>query len=116
MVVTVAALLASVMMLQVGGFRERALVSTMKADLRSFAVAQESYYYDNSVYTPDTVALFAREYRTSRGTTLDINEATVAGWAVTALHSPGTSRRCYLFIPGASPVGVATRPGVIECG
>ncbi len=115
MVFILIALLAGVVGVQVSSFRARAITTTLKSDLRNLAVAQESFYYDYDVYAPDTTTLYSRGYQVTTGTQMEINEATIAGWAATASH-PQTPERCYLFIPGASPIGVATQPGRVQCG
>ncbi len=115
MVFTVVGLLASIVIIQVGGVRSRAYITALRSDLRNFAVAQESYYYDFDIYTADTTQLAGRGFQTSAGASIVVNEATVAGWAATASHD-GTSELCYIFIPGASPLGSAVSPGVVSCG
>ena len=115
MAFTVMGLLASVVIIQVGGVRSRAYLTALRSDLRNFAVHQESYYYDFDIYTADTTQLSARGFQTSTGASIMVNEATVSGWAATASHE-GTAELCYMFIPGASPLGSASDPGVISCG
>jgi len=114
-VFTVVGLLASIVIIQIGSMRDRAFIATLKSDLRNFAVVQESFYYDFDIYAADTTTLISHGFQTSRGARIAINEATVSGWAATASHD-GTAELCYMFIPGASPVGVVTDPGVIGCG
>ncbi len=112
---TLFTLLAGIAVVQLGSVRQRVFTGVLKSDLRNFAIAQESFHYDNDVYAADTTALQARGYQLSTGTQITVNEATVAGWAATASHS-ATSVLCYMFVPGAAPVGLATTPGVIACG
>jgi prepilin-type N-terminal cleavage/methylation domain-containing protein len=108
-------LLAGIVIVQVRTFRERVATTTLKSDLRNFSVSQESFYYDHDIYAADPAALIARDFQMTTGTSITINEATISGWAATASHT-GTTDRCYMFIPGASPVGLASEPGVIQCG
>lgn len=115
MVVTVTGLLAMIVMIQVGSIRSRAYLTALRSDLRNFAVAQESFYYDYDIYSADTTSLNLRGFQTSEGASIVINEATISGWSASASHV-GTPELCYMFIPGASPVGVASEPGVIRCG
>ena len=114
-VFTVVGLLASIVIIQIDSMRTRAFLTALKSDLRNFAVAQESFYYDFDIYATDTTTLIPHGFQTSAGAHILINEATVSGWAATASHD-GTVELCYMFIPGASPVGVVTDPGVIDCG
>jgi Tfp pilus assembly protein PilE len=113
-VVVIIGLLTAVAVPQVQQAKERAYVSTMKADLRNFAVAEESYFYDYHVYAGGIGTLSARGYQVSRGVALAINEATPAGWSATVSHT-GTPIRCYLFTGSAAPVGTATQDGNIAC-
>jgi len=115
MVVTILGLLASIAVNRLTSSRDRSFVTVMKSDLRNFAVAQESYFYDYSVYTGDLAALEARGFQLSPGDSLAINEATVLGWSATTQHM-NTTVRCYVFVQGAAPVGTATKEGHISCG
>jgi prepilin-type N-terminal cleavage/methylation domain-containing protein len=114
-VFTLIGLLSATVVLQVRRFRERALTTVMKSDLRNFAIAQESYYYDKDVYASDLTMLADRGYHLTAGVLITVNEATVSGWSATAEHT-GTLVRCYLYVPGAAPVGVADQPGIVACG
>ena len=86
----------------------------MKADLHDFALAEESYLYDNGTYAASLTALGTGGYQGSPGVDVTINEATNAGWSATATHQD-TSVQCYLFTEGAAPIGSATTPGNISC-
>jgi prepilin-type N-terminal cleavage/methylation domain-containing protein len=110
MVVTIMGLVASIAVNRLTRSRDRTFITTMKSDLRNFAVAQESYFYDHSAYTGDLPTLEARGFQRSPGVTLTINEATVLGWSVTAEHL-NTTTRCYVFV-----MGTATKEGHISCG
>jgi prepilin-type N-terminal cleavage/methylation domain-containing protein len=106
LVLVIVGLLAAIAIPQAGRARERAYVATMKSE--------ESYFYDKAVYAGDVGLLHNRGYQTSRGVTLEVNEATAIGWAATASHG-NTPIHCYLYAGGAAPVGTATRDGIISC-
>lgn len=114
LVMIIVGLLAALAVPLIGGARQRAYVATMKSDLRNFAVAEESYYYDNAVYAGTVDLLRTRGYQTSRGVSIEINEATAMGWAATASQG-NTPIRCYLYAGTAAPVGTATRDGLVDC-
>ncbi len=114
MVVTIVGLLASIAVNRLASTRDRSFITAMKSDLRNFAVAQESYFYDFSVYTGDLTVLEARGFQRSPGVSLTINEATVLGWSATAQHL-NTGARCYVFVQGAAALGTATQEGHISC-
>lgn len=113
-VLTIMGLLATIGVNRIVGTRDRSFLAAMRSDLRNFALAQESYFYDFGTYTPDLTALQGRGFTLSTGDTLTVNEATVLGWAATASHR-NTPKRCYLFVGGAAPVGSATTQGEISC-
>ena len=96
-----------------GEGREPKLVAAMKSDLRDLATAEDSYYYDNSAYTPSLGRL--PSFTPSPGVTVVVNLATQSGWSATAsaIESP---RRCVLFVGIAPPPGAAAVEGRITCG
>ena len=114
MVVTILGLLASIAVNRLTSTRDRSFITAMKSDLRNFAVAQESYFYDYDAYTGDLATLEARGFQLSPGVMMTINEATVLGWSATTQHL-NTAARCYVFVMGAAPVGTATTEGHISC-
>jgi type IV pilus assembly protein PilA len=111
-VVVIIGILVAVLIPRWANSRDRAFQATMKSDLRNLATAEESYFYDNATYTTSLSALTS--FRSSRGVTVTINEASSAGWSATAAH-PSSARQCYLFIGNASPIGAATGEGQVAC-
>ena len=91
--------------------KERAVVASMRSDLRNLTTAQEGYYQSNSSYTTNPVAL---NVALSPGNVLTVNQATVSGWSAT-IANPLTTDQCYLFHGNATPVGSATSEGDIDC-
>jgi prepilin-type N-terminal cleavage/methylation domain-containing protein len=114
LVFTIIGLLATIAMPRLKHVKDRALIATMKRDLRTFAMHQESHYYDRASYTDDLAALTAAGYSPSPDVTISVNEATVLGWSATAQHA-GSLVQCYLFVGDASPLGSATIEGNLEC-
>lgn len=92
--------------------KEKAILASMETDLRNLATAEEGFYYNNSTYTVDQVAL---NVQLSAGNVLVINEATAAGWSATISHAPVVPQSCYLFHGNAAPVGSATIEGLADC-
>jgi prepilin-type N-terminal cleavage/methylation domain-containing protein len=113
-VVVIIGLLAAIVGPQLGVARERTYLSVMRTDLRNFATAEESYFYDFAVYSSDPTHIEQRGFETSKDVSLAVNEATSSGWSVTISHT-GTSRKCYLFIGSAAPVGAAHIEGISTC-
>jgi len=114
LVFTIIGLLATIALPRMKHVKDRALIATMKRDLRTFAMHQESHYYDRASYTDDLAALNAAGYASSRDVSISVNEATVLGWSATAEHAQSMVE-CYLFVGDASPLGTATVEGSLEC-
>jgi Tfp pilus assembly protein PilE len=114
LVFTIIGLLATIAMPRLKHVKDRALIATMKRDLRTFAMHQESHYYDRASYTDDVAALAAGGFSASRDVTISVNEATVLGWSATAEHAASLVE-CYLFVGNAAPLGAATIEGSLEC-
>lgn len=112
---TIVSLLMAIAVPMLGYVRERAYLTSMKADLRNLAVMEESYFYDHSFYTASLGTLEARGFLASRGVTVEIREAAPTGWSATATHN-ATLRQCHLFVGTAAPVGSATESGITDCG
>jgi len=112
MVVVIIGILVTVMVPRFANTKEKALVTTMKSDLRNLASAEESYYYDNSIYTSSFAGM--PSFQPSVGVTITVNEATRAGWSASAA-SNGAVRQCYLYVGNAAPVGAATQEGQVAC-
>lgn len=111
---TIIGLLATIAMPRLRSVTDRALVATMKRDLRTFAMHQESYYYDRAAYTDDLAALAAQGFDPSPEVSISVNEATVLGWSATVEHAESLVQ-CFLFIGDAAPLGAATIEGALEC-
>ncbi len=112
MVVVIIGILVTVLIPRYANTKEKALVATMKSDLRNLATAEESYYYDNSAYAPSLGLL--PSYLPSAGVSITVNEATVGGWSATAA-SNNVTRQCFLFVGSATPVGAAIQEGQVAC-
>src|ERR1051326_5809664 len=80
-VLVVIGLLAAVVGPQMSLARERTYVSVMITDLRNFATAEESYFYDFATYSSDPAHIEARGFQTSKDVPLIVNEATSSGWS-----------------------------------
>jgi prepilin-type N-terminal cleavage/methylation domain-containing protein len=113
-VVVIIGLLAAIVGPQFSVARERTYVAVMRTDLRNFATAEESYFYDFAVYTSDPSHVEQRGFETSKDVSLTVNEATSSGWSARTMHL-GTIEECYMFIGSAAPIGPATAEGVVVC-
>jgi type IV pilus assembly protein PilA len=113
-VVIIIGLLAAIALPKFSTTKEKAYVSTMKADLRNLATAQETYWNDNSTYYGGSVPSSQLVYNPSISTLITINVANNAGWAATATHNI-TPVVCALYTGPVAPPSPATQEGRIAC-
>lgn len=111
-VVLIIGILAAIAIPKFQNSKGKAYASTLKADLRNLATAQEAYYYENSEYSPTTGNL---QLSVSPGVTISIATATPAGWAATATHSAANPLTCAIFIGAVAALSPATTEGVVGC-
>jgi prepilin-type N-terminal cleavage/methylation domain-containing protein len=111
-VVVIIGILASIAIPKFANTKEKAYVASMKSDLRNLATAEESYYYDTSMYS---TSLGQLRFQPTDGVTITISEADAGGWGATATHSHVPSVTCAMYVGGAAPVAPATVEAVITC-
>jgi len=113
-VVVIIGILASIAIPKFNASREKSFVSTMKSALKNLATYQEIHH--NGAFTYST-SLSNLEMVPSNGVTIDINEATGAGWAATAVHAGLTAEHCGLYQGNAAVAGgdPGLAEGVIAC-
>ena len=112
--VIVIAVLASIALGKFYEVREKAFVSTMKADLKNLATQQEIFH--NTSYT-FTASLASLEMMPSDGVSITITEADGVGWAATAVHAGLTAEQCGLYHGAADPANGSpgAAQGVVAC-
>ena len=114
MVFTIMGLLSAIVLPRLQGYRQQAMVATMRSDLRTLGLHEESSYYDRATYTDDIALLQVGGFRTSPNITVVVNEATFLGWSATASHNEIVIQ-CYIFVGNAAPVGTAAIEGSVDC-
>ncbi len=123
-VVVIIGILAAIAIPKFASTKEKAYLASMKSDLRNLATSEEGYFADNQKYLAGTASNLAgvatqldatTKYVPSAGVTV---VATVVnnpeGWSATSSHS-ATTKKCYIFIDPAAPLGVATIDGEPKC-
>ncbi|MHB1223518.1 MAG: prepilin-type N-terminal cleavage/methylation domain-containing protein [Gemmatimonadaceae bacterium] len=112
-VVVIIGLLAGIVMPRLQHSRGRAFTATLHSDLRNLAMAEESYYSRNGVYTLDFAQL---SMSASPGVTLSVSAADERGWGATAAHPSAHMSMCavYYGAPATQPAP-ATTEGEIAC-
>ncbi len=113
-VVVIVGILASIAIPKFNASREKSFVATMKSDLKNLATYQEIHH--NGAFTYST-SLGTLEMVPSNGVTININEATGAGWAATAVHAGLAAEHCGLYQGNAAATGgdPGVAEGVIAC-
>lgn len=110
-VITVIGILAAIVIPRFTGSRERAFITTLKADLRNLSSQQEIHHGNQSSYTNDLSVL---GFTASSGVAVTVVAADATGWSATATHA-GSAETCAVFYGSAAPVAPATSAGVVEC-
>lgn len=113
-VVVIIGILAAVAIPKFSSTKGKAFLAAMKSDLKNFASAQESYYYDHGVYYAGAVPNAAIGFSPSSGVSITVTEGGVGGWAATAAHSTVTNT-CSIFVGGAAVPVPATVEGSPAC-
>jgi type IV pilus assembly protein PilA len=88
-VIIIIAILAAIAIPMYLSQRQKGWESNAKSDLRNAAVAQESYYTDNSAYTGNTADLEAEGWNPSADVTLTISSADATSYCMQAVHDSG---------------------------
>lgn len=111
-VVVIIGILAAIAIPKFSATRERAFVSSLKADLRNLASLQELYHNANFTYSTDQDAV---DFNASEGVTVNIGEASGQGWSATAVHLGMPAVTCALYHGNAAQVAPATVESMITC-
>jgi type II secretion system protein G len=114
-VVVIIGILAALAIPKFTNTKQKAYVAEMKSDLKNLATAEEAYFYDNSTYTTDLVAL--NNFRASAAVTLTFGTVNAQGWGASVTHAniPPPGKTCALFFGAVAPVPPATSDGQIAC-
>lgn len=99
-VIVIVGILATVAISGWQVMRERALVNSLRQDLRNLVTAQEAYVSGNQTYAT-SVGNLTSMYSPSPGVTITIQNATAIGWEAIASHD-ALSRTCSVSVGGAS--------------
>ena len=102
-VVVIIGILAAIAIPKFANTKEKAIIASMKSDLRNLVTAQEAYYSDNSAQYATSTAALGTNYRGSAGVTVTINSSTNTGWQASTTH-PSTVKTCSLTMGGGSTV------------
>lgn len=114
-VVVIIGILAAIAIPKFSATREKAYISSMKADLRNLQSAQELFYSDPAnAYTYAGAIGDLDDFAESSGVTVTIESNDAEGWSASATHS-GTTETCDVYVGEAASPGISTVPGVVTC-
>jgi type IV pilus assembly protein PilA len=95
--------------------KEKAIVASMKSDLRNLAGTQEAYWNQNQTYYAGLIPAAVFPFVPSPGVTLTIINSTAAGWSAKATAVPLTVTECFIFYGTTPPVPPATADAAVAC-
>lgn len=111
-VVVIIGILAAIAIPKFSNTKGKANLAAMKSDLRNLVTAEESYFYDNAIYTPTLATL---SFNTSPGVVLSVVSATSSGFSATATHPQSFPLTCAIFVGNTPPLPPAAVEGLIGC-
>ena len=113
-VVVIIGILAAIAIPKFASTKGKAVVASMKSDLRNLASAQEGYWVQFRTYYGGAIPGGAFTYRPSEGVTVAMVNANDGGWSATAT-SPLTPQTCVIFYGNVPPIPPATTDGAVVC-
>jgi prepilin-type N-terminal cleavage/methylation domain-containing protein len=114
-VVVIIGILAAIAIPKFTNTKERAVVASMKSDLRNLASAQEAYWVENRTYYAGVIPGATFQFKTSAGVTVIIVSSTDAGWSARATALPVTTTQCVIFYGTTAPIPPAQTDAAVAC-
>jgi len=90
-VIAIIGILAAIAIPQFTAYRVSGYNATSKSDVRQMYTSAQAFFSDSPSGTVTTAILASYGYRTSAGVTPAVTNGTIAGLAITATHSSGTT-------------------------
>ena len=115
-VVVIIGILAAIAIPKFGNTKEKAVVASMRSDLRNLASVQETYWTANQTYYGGVIPDLPNfPYQASSGVTVTVVNATPAGWSATAAAPGLTAQTCAIFYGTAPANPPAKIDGAAAC-
>jgi type IV pilus assembly protein PilA len=114
-VVVIIGILAAIAIPKFANTKEKAVVASMKSDLRNLAGAQESYWVENRTYYAGVIPGAGLQFSPSSGVSVVMVTATDAGWSARATAVPLTTTQCVIFYGTTPPIPPATADAAVAC-
>jgi prepilin-type N-terminal cleavage/methylation domain-containing protein len=114
-VVVIIGILAAIAIPKFANTKEKAVVASMKSDLRNLASAQEAYWVENRTYYGAAIPGAGIQFNPTAGVTIVVVTATDAGWSARATGLPLTTTQCVIFYGTTPPILPATADAAVAC-
>ena len=120
-VVVIIGILAAIAIPKFANTKEKAVLASMKSDLRNLVTAQEAFFSDNQTYATglaaaQTATLVA--FVPSANNVVTFSTVTAAGWAGEATNATlkGTITKCGIYVgSGTAPNAAVKAEGAPAC-
>ena len=115
-VVVIIGILAAIAIPKFANTKEKAVVASMKSDLRNLAGTQEAFWNQNQTYYAGVVPnLGVFPFQPSSGVTITIVNSTAAGWSAQATAVPLTNTTCVIYYGTVPPIPPAQADAAVAC-
>ncbi|MBA3344632.1 MAG: prepilin-type N-terminal cleavage/methylation domain-containing protein [Gemmatimonadales bacterium] len=113
-VVVIIGILAAIAIPKFANTKEKAVLASMKSDLRNLVTAEEGYFSDVQAYTKTAAAAQSATevaFTPSTGNVLTIGAADAAGWNATITNPTlkGTIKTCGIYVGSAATPNAAVK-------
>jgi prepilin-type N-terminal cleavage/methylation domain-containing protein len=121
-VVVIIGILAAIAIPKFANTKEKAVLASMKSDLRNLVTAQEGFFSDNQTYATGLDATkqtaTAVYFVPSQNNVIALTNVTAAGWTGEATNATlkGTITKCGIYVgSAAAPNGAVKNEGAPAC-
>jgi prepilin-type N-terminal cleavage/methylation domain-containing protein len=119
-VVVIIGILAAIAIPKFASTKQKAYVTSMKADLRNLVTIEEAYFYDQTTYASSASLKANGSYQTSHGNSVTVGSPTATGWSATATNAfvplTSTPSQCDVWVGGAgAPNSIDSLEGSPAC-
>jgi prepilin-type N-terminal cleavage/methylation domain-containing protein len=120
-VIVIIGILAAIAIPKFANSKDRAVLASLKSDLRNLMTAQETYFGDNQTYAPaigPAPAAGVVAFQPSENNVLTLSTVTSSGWAGEATNPAlkGSITKCGVYIGAGTPPNAAVKSeGALAC-
>lgn len=105
-VVVIIGILAAIAIPKFASSKQKAYVTSMRADLRNLETAEEAYFFDNMTYVDPNTLITNASYHMSAGNSVFASTVMANGWTVSVTNSyvpaTATPHVCAVWVGGAT--------------